>query len=117
MKINVAIGIVLIVLGGVWIWRCNLPLQDLRNLSSGLPSKTWAELEQQSPYFANACRAIGEDPLAPSETPSEDAVRISNRLYRRAGSHALLGIVAIFAGIILPIATAVRNRKKRKSEQ
>jgi hypothetical protein len=117
MKTSIAIGLVLIVLGGVWIWRCNLPLQDLRNLATGVPCKTWAELDETFPHFARGCRAIGEDPLAPSDTPSEDATRISSRLYRRAGRHALLGIVAIVCGLAVPVGTAIRNRKRRKSEQ
>lgn len=117
MKTSIAIGLVLIVLGGVWIWRCNLPLQDLRNLATGVPCKTWNELDETFPHFARGCRAIGEDPLASSDTAAEDAIRISNRLYRRAGRHALLGIAAIVVGIALPIGTGIRNRRRKQSEQ
>jgi len=118
MKTSIAIGIILIIAGGFYIWWWNLPLKDTRELAMGGPTPTsWAGLEEQFPHFARACRAISEDPLVSSEDPSGDAMRISGRIYRRCGQHALAGIGAIVVGLAIAIGSAIRNRRKRTSEQ
>ena len=118
MKTSIATGIILIIAGGLYIWWWNLPLKDSRELAMGGPTPaSWVELEQQFPHFTRACRAIDEDPFSPSADPSGDAIRISGRMYRRCGQHALAGIGAIVVGLALPIGMAIRKRKNRKSEQ
>jgi hypothetical protein len=118
MKRSIAIGIILILAGGLYIWWWNLPLRETRELAVGGPSpKSWAELDENFPHFARACRAIKEDPLARSEAPSGDALRISGRIYRHCGQHAIAGLGAIVLGIALPIGIVIMNRRKRKSEQ
>ena len=118
MKISIAIGVVLIVVGSAYIWWWNQPIKQMADLATqGHVPQNWEDLAQQYPHLCKTFRLLDIDPFDRTvEDPSQEAMRISQRVYLTAGRHALGGIVAILAGIMLPIVRVIRKRKRKKSE-
>ena len=94
-------------LGGLFnFYWWYLPLKDMKELGWVSPKPhTWQELDQSFPHFARACRAVGENPFQKGTVPEhqKEAMRLSQKIYKRCGLQAMLGVVLIIFGIALVI--------------
>ena len=80
--------------------------------------QNWEKLAKQYPHLCRTFRLLDIDPFDRTvEDPGQEAMHVVQRVYITAGRHALGGTVSILVGIVLPIVTAIRKRKRRKSEQ
>lgn len=118
MKRSIAIGVILAILGSLYIWWWNQPIKQMADLAmQGQAPQDWPELDQKYPHLCKTFRLLKIDPFDRTvEDPSQEAMAISQRVYVTAGRNALGGIGAILLGIALPIVTVIRKRKRKKSE-
>lgn len=119
MKKSIIIGVILIVIGAAYIWWWNQPIKQMADLAmQGQVPQNWSELGTLYPQLSRAFHLLEIDPFDQTVgDPSQKAQVISRRLYVAAGRNGLAGVGIILAGIALPVGTAIRNRKRKKSEQ
>ena len=119
MTKNIAIGVSLVIIGAIYFWWWNQPIKQMADLGTGgqVP-QNWTELGESYPQLCTVFRILKMDPFDRAVEDAAVAARVmSQKVYVTSSRHALGGIVAILAGIALPIGAAIRKRRKKRSEQ